>query len=422
MSHEQDALSSTHSAALIVGVVMAGGRGTRFWPLSRETTPKQTLALAPGRQESLVELACLRLRRALGAQVPIVVVTGEVMKQSVMQAVAHHPEIHVLVEPIGRNTAPCIAWAAAWAARRDPRALLVVSPADHHISDESAFADALSAALAAAEHGAIATLGLRPSEAATGYGYIEVGAPLEPPRNSWAIAGVKRRPRPPAGADNEDPNLAGNLTNETGSAIACDLTPKGGGAPGALHRAYHVTCFVEKPDAARAAALLTSGKHLWNSGLFVLRAATAKDELCAADAAYTKVFADYAAAEDVDGANAQMRTCYPHLPSISFDYAVMERTSRAAVVPADFGWSDIGTWEAAYALDPKDAAANSCRGTVAAYDTQGSLVWSLAGRQVIMLGCSGLIVVDTPDALLVMPRDRAQDCGNVVPELDPALR
>ncbi len=419
MAHATESTSSQRSPAPIVGVVMAGGRGTRFWPLSREATPKQVLALAPGREESLLELACLRLRRALGAQVPIVIVTGEAMAQAVRQAVAQHPEMHVLVEPVGRNTAPCIAWAAAWAARRDPEALLVVSPADHHIVDESAFAEAVHAALAAAQHGAIVTLGLQPSEPATGYGYIEVGAPLAMTTACAANAA--------AGHGSQDARVGG-LT-------ASGDVPAGEGpcaAPEAhrvrdetlrtLPSACHVTRFVEKPDAARAVALFASGTHLWNSGLFVLRAACAKTELCAAEAAYAQVFDDYASAPDTDAADAQMRARYPSLPSISFDYAVMERTARAVVVPADFGWSDLGTWEAAYALDTKDAGANSCRGAVEVRETQGSLVWSLGGRRVVMLGCSDLVVVDTPDALLVMPRARAQDSGKVVAELDPALR
>jgi len=259
--------------------------------------------------------------------------------------------------------------------RRDPTAVVVVLAADAFIEDERAFVAALRTAAEAAASGAIVTLGIRPTRPETGYGYLHVG----------------------------------------------DVLPK---APEGV---YRVRAFVEKPDAARAAAFVSGSAHLWNAGIFVFRA----DVMRAAVTAHLPTVSealdafDAAAKTSPDAEVREVAARYPMLPNISVDYGVMEKVSEVAVVPVSCGWSDVGSWQASWELGAKDERQNVVRGALSdtvLVDASGNVVVSSAGKVVALVGVRDLVVVDTPDALLVVPRERAQDVKKAVDALTAARR
>jgi mannose-1-phosphate guanylyltransferase len=345
-------------------VVIAGGSGTRFWPASRRERPKQLLALGGDPAESLLA-ATVRRIRPLCPPDRILVATGAHLIHATRAVLPDVPAVNVLAEPVARNTAPCIGWASRVAARRDPDAVVMVLPADHTVTDEPAFRDVLAEAIAVAQTGRITTVGLEPTRAETGYGYIEVG-----------------------------PSISG--------------------------RAHDVARFVEKPDRERAEAFLAGGRHLWNGGMFFFRAR----DLDAQIRAHLPALAHGldlldAAATRGDEADELARV-FPSLPSISIDHGVMEHAAPLAVVRGAFGWSDVGSWESAWELAPHDAHGNAGAKGEVMIDATGNLVRDLGtgNKPVIALvGVHDLVVVRTDDAILVMPRSRAQDVRLVVEEL-----
>lgn len=338
-------------------VVMAGGSGTRFWPLSRAARPKQLLPLAGG-EESLLAAT---VRRAAQVVAPrdVLVVTSEALAEAV-RAELDLPAENVLAEPEGRNTAPCIGWAATRVARVDPDAVCVVLPSDHHVGDEAGYADALRRAIAAAAEGDIVTVGVRPTRPETGYGYIDVGDEL---------------------ADG-------------------------------VHR---VRRFVEKPNRQRAEQLLASGHVLWNSGMFFFTAARMLDAIDEHLPGLGGTLRRYLEASPAREAEL-VRETYASLPSVSIDHGVMEKVADVAVVPADFGWSDLGSFASAWELAARDAADNVLCGGLA-HDARGCYVHAPEGKLVALVGVRDLVVIDTPDALLVVPRERAQDVKAIVEAL-----
>jgi mannose-1-phosphate guanylyltransferase len=341
-------------------VIMAGGRGTRFWPASRERLPKQFLSVAG--EESLLARTGRRLAPLAGGNVWVV--TGAAHAGLVRE---HLPELRrerIVGEPVGRNTAPCIALAAALVLREDPDGVLLVAPADHWIGDEDAFraAAATACGFAAGRRGLV-TFGIVPASPETGYGYIERGEAV------------------------------------------------GGG----VHR---VVRFTEKPDEATARRFLAGGRHLWNSGIFAWRADVFLEELAAQRPEMADACRAMAAAPDLDAALA---AGYPGLESISVDYAVLEGSSNVHVLPGSFGWSDIGSWNALADRLPADAEGNAVQGDALAVGSRGCLIRA-EGRLVAALGVEDLLIVDTPDALLVCPKDRAQDVKKVVEALERAGR
>lgn len=356
----------------IYTVIMAGGSGTRFWPLSRRLRPKQLLALGADGDTPLLTATARRVA-SLSPIERVLVVTRADLAEATLAALPELPRENLLAEPAGRNTAPCVAWATAAVQRRDPEAVVVVLAADAFIDDEAAFVGALRTAAETARTGAIVTLGIKPSRPETGYGYLHLGAPLA-------------------------------------------------GAPEGVRA---VRDFVEKPDAARAKAFVEDAEHLWNAGIFVFRA----DVMRAAVARHLPAVAEAMAAFDVaalrspDDEAREVARLYPQLPSVSVDVGVMEKVEAVAVVPVDCGWSDVGSWQAAWELGDKDAAGNVVRADSAVLcDAAGNVVVAPAGKVVALVGVRDLVVVDTPDALLVVPRDRAQDVKKAVDALAAAKR
>ena len=359
-------------------VVMAGGSGTRFWPLSRASRPKQFLTLAgdvPLLAATVARLPPLaRLDRTY-------VVCGPVHARAVRRMLPELPPENVVVEPCARNTAPCVGLAALHVARRDPKGVLARLPADHHIARPRAFRDALSAAAVLAEQGSIATIGVRPTRPETGYGYLKLGPRLAVSRP----AGARRAARA-AGADAE-------------------LQP------------HKVDRFVEKPDAATAVRYLAERDYLWNSGIFVFRADVILDEIRQAMPLLGEKLAAIGAALGTPRAARVLREVFPDCPSISIDYGVMEKSDRIAVVPADFGWSDVGSFAALSEVREQDAHGNVSEGETLILDGKNNVVLAHPGRPLAVVGLDDVIAVDAGDAVLVCHRDRAQDVRKAVDEL-----
>jgi mannose-1-phosphate guanylyltransferase / mannose-6-phosphate isomerase len=349
-------------------VILCGGSGTRLWPMSRRLLPKQFLPLVSER--SMLQDAVLRLAALADAAAPVVVSNNEqrFLVAEHVRELGIRPAAQIL-EPVGRNTAPAVAVAALHAAQAEAKALLLVVPSDGAIQDGAAFAKAAALALGAAARGHLVTFGIKPTFAATGYGYIEPGDALKD-------------------------------------------------APGASR----VARFIEKPDARKAQELFSSGRYLWNSGMFAFQAQRFLDELrrlrpdilAAAEAALR------GAARDLDFLRLE-EAAFARCPSESIDYAVMEKTSAGAVVPADMGWSDVGSWSALWEIGEKDAAGNVTRGDVHLRDTAGSYVRA-DGRLVYVLGLKDVLVVETADAVLVGDRARAQEVKDVVEQLESIKR
>jgi mannose-1-phosphate guanylyltransferase len=348
-------------------LIMAGGSGTRFWPASRRLRPKQLLPIAPGSDDSLL-VSTIRRIEPLCPHERIIVVTGEHLLSATKEALAAFPAVTVVAEPVPRNTAPCIAWGTAIALRRDPAAVVMALPADHHVRDEPAFREAVQRAVRSAEDGPITTIGITASRPETGFGHIEASDEIAP--------GVRRAVR-----------------------------------------------FVEKPDRARAEEYVKSGRYFWNSGMFFFRGAAmieaVAQHLPDLAAGLTKI---EAAARRGEAAEAtETRAIFPTLPNISIDYGVMEKVPLLHVVPAEFGWSDVGSWLAAWELGKKDAQGNVADEGTVIVDSSGTLVRDLGKGQrkvIALVGVKDVCVIETDDALLIIGRERAQDVRKIVEELE----
>ncbi|WP_270936626.1 mannose-1-phosphate guanylyltransferase/mannose-6-phosphate isomerase [Falsiroseomonas oryzae] len=361
---------STVSADQIVPVILSGGTGTRLWPLSREAYPKQFWPLAASRT-MLQETAA----RATGPRfAPPVVVSGEAHRFLVAEQLRELglDEARIVLEPAARNSAAAIAAAAVLVGEATPDAVLWIMAADAAVSDVPALLGALEAAAAAARLGRIATFGIRPTRPETGYGYIEAGATLPG-------------------------------------------TEAGG------HAALELARFVEKPDAARAAAMVAGGRHLWNSGMFVATARTLLAELEAHAPEVLAAVRDAVGAAARDLGFVRLGPSFAQAPSISVDHAVMERTALAAVVPCDPGWSDVGSWDSLWEIAAKDAEGNATVGPVAMHGAKGCFVRS-EGILTAVVGLEDVVLVVTDDAVLACRRDRAQDVKQIVERLKAERR
>jgi len=344
----------------VYAVIIAGGSGTRFWPLSRRAWPKQFLALADT-QESLLQATVRRIQGLVPSE-RILVVTSERHAAATREQLPELPADNVLAEPAARNTAPCVAWAAAHVSTKNPNAVMMVLPADAHIGDEASYRDLLQLACHAGNSSGIVTIGLSPTRPETGYGYIETGPEIE--------RGVLR-----------------------------------------------VLRFVEKPDLARAEEFLREDRFLWNGGMFFFRADVILREY---ERQLPELYAfarDYRDLRLQGSAESYVRDRYANLTSISIDHGIMEHAQDVRVVPGSFGWYDIGSWTTAWELAKKDERGNAVIGEASLIDAQNCYARIKPGKIIALIGVEDLVVVDTDDALLIMPRERAQDVRRVIEDL-----
>jgi mannose-1-phosphate guanylyltransferase len=340
-------------------LILAGGSGTRFWPLSRRLRPKQLLALEGNGEESLLRATVRRLSPVVEAR-SVWVCTTRDLAAAVRRELPEVPPEQVLIEPEGRNTAPAIGWSVRSMPAAVRAGVVAVLPADHRVGEPQRFRDTLAvAARAVAARDEVMTLGVTPRWAETGYGYLELEEG-EPPA---ACGGVRR-----------------------------------------------VRRFLEKPSAEDAARFAVSGRHLWNAGIFLFRGDRLLELLARHEPELARGLEEIAAAPE------RLAEVYPRLPTRSIDYAVMEKLDTLATLPLDCGWSDLGSWEALAEVLPADAHGNTGRGDCLAVDATGNLLFSDAGT-VAVLGVEGLVVVRTGDAVLVMPRHRSQEVRRLVREL-----
>ena len=350
-------------------VVPAGGSGTRLWPLSRSRHPKFLLPLLGER--SLLQRTADRLERLAPAERTLIV-CGPAHSVPVAEQLPHFPATSLIVEPTPRGSGPAISLAAAIIARHDPEAVMGSFAADHEVRDEEAFRCAVRVAIEAAQAGWLVTIGLSPNRPETGYGYIE--------STEEAI-----------------------VTTDDGSA-------------------FRTMRFVEKPDLATARTYVESGRFLWNASMFIWKVRTFLDELAQLQPALHLGVTQIAAAWGTPEQNQVVAEIWPTLPESTIDQGVMERTPNVAVVPAEMGWSDVGDWHGLGELLDHDADGMSGRADLVHTRSRDSLVWSETNRVIALVGLENVVVVDTPDALLIANRSDAQEVRGVVGALTRSLR
>jgi mannose-1-phosphate guanylyltransferase len=344
---------------------MAGGSGTRFWPLSRRKHPKQLLELF-GRG-TLLEQTVGRLRSLMPPD-RIYVYTNELIRREVCRRLPQIPRAQIVAEPASRNTAPTLGVAAHEILRRDPQGLMVVLPADHIIAKSAEFLRVLRAGCTAADaEGKTVVIGLKPTRPDTGFGYVRVGA--------------------------REARIDGQ-------------------------EIYPVEKFTEKPQLAMARRYVASGRYFWNGGMFIWRAATLLKNFAKYQPRMADQLARLAEAGGVHSPRA-FRRLFPQFEKISIDYAIMERIFDIHAVAADIGWNDVGSWAVVYELSPKDDGGNVRPERSLCLDSRGNMI--VANKKfVVTVGVQDLVIVETDDALMVCARDRSQEVGKAVQAMDKA--
>ncbi|WP_090116225.1 mannose-1-phosphate guanylyltransferase [Cohnella sp. OV330] len=345
----------------LYGVVMAGGGGTRFWPLSRQDMPKQLLNLS-GR-DALINETIARIGKFI-PQEDIYIVTNRRQHESLIEVTASSvkPD-RILLEPSSRNTAACIGYAAFQIVKSYGDGVMCVFPSDHYIRDEGAFSVTLTdAARRASSTGKLITIGIKPTLPSTGYGYIKLLRASEAEYN------------------------------------------------GAF---FHVDEFVEKPNYDKAKSFVESGDYLWNSGIFVWKASTILDNFRRFLPKVYNKLDEIFKYPDGSLSNEKFEELYSEIPNISIDYGIMERSDEVMVMPGDFGWNDVGSWDSLGAIYPADDQGNIVNGENIKLNTKNSIIHS-TGRLIATIGLDNMIVVETKDTLLVCPKDKAQDVKQIV--------
>jgi len=346
----------------VFAVIMAGGVGARFWPRSREKSPKQLLEII-GRG-TMIQNSVQRLEEIVDAR-DIFIVTNRVQKPQIVRQLPHFHEENIIVEPMGRNTAPCIGLAAMAIRRLDPRAVMVVSPADHLIQDVEEFKRVMRVAIDTADQSeSLLTIGIHPTHPETGYGYIQMFVE-DGEHNPYFSRGVLR-----------------------------------------------VKTFAEKPNLQTAERFLASGDFLWNSGMFVWRVDVILRQIELLLPELYEELMKIENAMDTPHFQSALEMAYGLIRGISIDYGVMEKAGAVYVIPGKFGWSDIGSWDEVYRVSGKDDNANCINGKVIQRDTAASYIYS-PNKLVATIGVSDLIVINTDDALLICKRGRSQDVKEI---------
>ena len=353
----------------IYALILAGGSGERFWPLSRRARPKQLLRLVT--DQTLLEQTVARLEGLVPPE-RILILTNVDQERAVRELLPHLPKENILAEPAKRDTAAAVALGAGWVAARDNSGTMIVLPADHVISDGAAFRKTLAtAASAAQETGAMVTIGVKPTWACAGFGYIEQG---------------------------EEVRL-----RDSANGIV-------------VHR---VIRFREKPNADLAESFLRKGNFRWNAGMFVWSVPTVLSEFNR----HTPELASFISQLRAPGNfEKTLRERFEKLPKISFDYAVMEKADRVLVVEASFDWDDVGSWRAIAKYFKNDAEGNAANCDLTALESTNNIVFNADGTSIALLGVHNLIVVRTPDAILICHRHQADKIKNLVSKLPEALQ
>lgn len=336
---------------------MAGGVGSRFWPRSRKNLPKQLINVFG--QQTMIQETVERIRDLVPPE-NILIITNKVQKALVEEQLPFIPKDNVVAEPVGRNTAPCVGLAAQIISRKSKDAVFVTLPADHLIKDRKKFTDSLNRAIDFAyKSKGLITFGITPNRPDTGYGYINFEK-----------------------SEVED----------------------------SIHK---VIRFVEKPDAETAKKYIESGDYSWNSGMFVWRADIILDEISSYLPELSKGLNELDKSISTKDFEGSLEVFFNSIPSISVDYGIMEKSDRVFMIEGDFGWNDVGSWETVYELSPKDNNNNAATGDVHLKDTKGSYIYS-PGKFASIIGLENVVVIDTPDALLVCARDNVQDVRDAV--------
>jgi len=347
--------------------IMAGGSGERFWPLSRKTKPKHLLKLVSSK--TLLEETVLRIKPLASKPSNLLILTNHEQIPGIRKALPRFPKSSLIPEPAKRDTAPAAALATALALRTNPNAVLALLPADAVIGKHAIFRSQLAAsARAAAVSPSFVTLGIKPSYSATGFGYLHLGGKTLGQIKGGPFLKVRR--------------------------------------------------FVEKPSLPKAKSYLRSGQYAWNAGIFVWKASTFLAEARRQQPALARFIEKFPKRGSY---SSYLKREFPKLPKISVDYAIMERAKSVIALKASFPWDDVGSWTALPSHLPTDKKGNTFRGHITAVDSQDTLALAEGGRPMALLGTKNLVVIDTPDALLICPKDRVQEVKKLLPLLPDQL-